>query len=106
MVIHRSLEGGLAVVAGIGSAAWDRLFTGARPAELHPFQALDGDPHVAVSTPGDLLFHIRAESLDVCFELADRILRSMAGAVTVVGGRTGSLRSTRSASATSPPKPQ
>ncbi len=27
-VAFRSPEGGLAVVAGIGSAAWDRLFTG------------------------------------------------------------------------------
>ena len=30
------------------------------------------------------MFHIRAESLDVCFELAGRILKSMTGAVTVV----------------------
>ena len=53
-VSFRSLEGGLAVVAGVGSDAWDRLFAGPRPAELHPFQALDGDPHRAVATPGDL----------------------------------------------------
>ena len=38
----------------------------------------------APATPGDLLFHIRAESLDLCFELAGRILNSMADAVTVV----------------------
>ena len=31
----RALQGGLAVVAGVGSAAWDRLFAGPRPAELH-----------------------------------------------------------------------
>jgi porphyrinogen peroxidase len=30
------------------------------------------------------LFHIRAATMDVCFELANRILKSMAGAVTVV----------------------
>jgi putative iron-dependent peroxidase len=30
------------------------------------------------------LFHIRAETLDVCFELASHLLRSMSGAVTVV----------------------
>ena len=46
-VSFRSPEGGLAVVAGVGSGAWDRLFTGPRPAELHPFQALDGE-----SAPG------------------------------------------------------
>ncbi|OBI47268.1 Dyp-type peroxidase [Mycobacterium sp. E796] len=74
----------LSAITSIGSDAWDRLFSGPRPAELHPFIALKGPRHTAPATPGDLLFHIRAESLDVCFELADRILRSMAGAVTVV----------------------
>ncbi|KAA8957074.1 MAG: hypothetical protein F6Q13_16625 [Mycobacterium sp.] len=34
--------------------------------------------------PGDLLFHIRAETLDVCFELATRLMDALAGAVTVV----------------------
>lgn len=74
----------LSVIASIGSDAWDRLFAGPRPAELHPFIPLAGPRHVAPATPGDLLFHIRAETLDVCFELAGRILKSMAGAVTVV----------------------
>jgi len=80
----RSLEGGLAVVAGIGSPAWDRLFTGPRPAELHPFQALEGSPHVAVATPGDLLFHIRAATMDLCWELASLVVGRLAGAATVV----------------------
>ncbi len=74
----------LSVIASIGSDAWDRLFAGPRPAELHPFVELSGPRHTAPATEGDLLFHIRAESLDVCFELAGRILKSMAGAVTVV----------------------
>ena len=74
----------LSAITSIGSRAWDRLFSGPRPAELHPFVELNGPRHTAPATPGDLLFHIRAESLDVCFELADRILRSMSGAVTVV----------------------
>ncbi|QUR68995.1 Dyp-type peroxidase [Mycobacterium spongiae] len=74
----------LSLVASIGSEAWDRLFSGPRPAELHPFAELKGPRHTAPATPGDLLFHIRAEALDVCFELAGRILKSMAGAVTVV----------------------
>ncbi|WP_197521248.1 Dyp-type peroxidase [Mycobacterium sp. E787] len=74
----------LSAIVSIGSDAWDRLFSGPRPAELHPFVALKGPRHTAPATPGDLLLHIRAESLDVCFELADRILRAMAGAVTVV----------------------
>ena len=74
----------LSVVTSIGSKAWDRLFAGARPAELHPFVELEGPRHVAPSTPGDLLFHIRAETMDVCFELAGRIVKAMAGALTVV----------------------
>ncbi|PRC45177.1 peroxidase, partial [Mycobacterium sp. ITM-2017-0098] len=74
----------LTLVAGIGSDAWDRLFTGPRPARLHEFVALKGERHQAPSTAGDLLFHIRGGSLDVCFELGGRILASMAGAVTVV----------------------
>jgi porphyrinogen peroxidase len=74
----------LSVVASIGSDAWDRLFAGPRPAELHPFVALHGPRRVAPATPGDLLFHIRAETMDVCFELATRLVDAMAGAVTVV----------------------
>ena len=74
----------LSAIASIGSDAWGRLFSGPRPAELHQFIELKGPRHTAPATPGDLLFHIRAESLDVCFELADRILKTMVGAVTVV----------------------
>lgn len=80
----RDPERHLSLVASIGSDAWDRLFSGPRPAELHRFIALTGPRHVAPATPGDLLFHIRAESMDLCFELAGRILKSMTGAVTVV----------------------
>jgi porphyrinogen peroxidase len=73
----------LAVITSIGSAAWDRLFSGPRPAELTPFIELDGGRHKAPATPGDLLFHITALSMDMCFELAGRIIKAL-GAVTVV----------------------
>ncbi|GAC1651199.1 MAG: Dyp-type peroxidase [Mycobacterium sp.] len=73
----------LSVVTSIGSGAWDRLFSGPRPAELTPFIELDGGRHKAPATPGDLLFHIRAMSMDMCFELAGRIVKAL-GAVTVV----------------------
>ncbi|MGW6378832.1 Dyp-type peroxidase [Rhodococcus sp. NPDC055112] len=75
---------GLELIVSIGSDAWDRLFAGPRPAELHPFPALRGGKHQAPSTPGDLLFHIRAMSLDACFELAHQIAKRLAGAATVV----------------------
>jgi len=74
----------LSVVVSIGSDAWDRLFAGPRPAELHAFVEITGGRHEARSTPGDLLFHIRAESMDVCFELATKIVESMDGALTIV----------------------
>jgi putative iron-dependent peroxidase len=77
-------EAPLASVAGIGSAAWGRLFSGPRPAELHPFRALAGTVHRAVSTPGDLLFHVRHERMDVCFEFAAQAMTRLAGAATVV----------------------
>jgi len=77
-------DGGLTCVAGIGSDAWDRLFSGPRPAELHPFRAIVGAKHHAVATPGDLLFHLRAVQMDLCFELAGQIMNRLRGSVTVV----------------------
>ncbi|GAB5895479.1 MULTISPECIES: Dyp-type peroxidase [Mycolicibacterium] len=74
----------LSAIVSIGSDAWDRLFSGPRPAELHPFIAIDGPRHHAPATPGDLLFHLRAESMDVCFELATKLVDAMAGAITIV----------------------
>jgi putative iron-dependent peroxidase len=76
-------EADLACVAGIGSAAWDRLFGGPRPAELHPFRELHGARHQASATPGDLLFHLRASQMDLCFEFATQVMNRLAGAVTV-----------------------
>ena len=77
-------SGALSCVTSIGSDAWDRLFSGKRPAELHPFVELQGATHRAVSTPGDLLFHIRAAHLDQCFELAGQIMNVLGDAATVV----------------------
>src|SRR5580693_85009 len=76
-------DGELSVVAGIGSETWDRLFGGPRPAELHPFRELPGPRHHAPATPGDLLFHIRANRMDLCFEYATQVMARLAGAVTV-----------------------
>lgn len=79
----RSFSAGLSCVVGIGSAFWDRLSPdGPRPAGLHPFREINGVHH-APSTPGDLLFHIRAESAGFCFELAALLMARMAGAVTI-----------------------
>ncbi|MFC5668296.1 Dyp-type peroxidase [Kitasatospora misakiensis] len=80
----RALDAGLTCVTGIGSDAWDRLFAGPRPAELHPFREISGARHRAPATPGDLLFHLRAARLDLCFELAGQLTSRLAGAATVV----------------------
>ncbi|MFC7645234.1 Dyp-type peroxidase [Streptosporangium lutulentum] len=101
----RAPNGDLSCVAGIGSQAWDRLFGGPRPAELHPFPELTGAVHRAVSTPGDLLFHIRAQRLDLCFALASQIMERLRGAVTVrdeVHGFSTSTCATCWASSTGP----
>jgi putative iron-dependent peroxidase len=80
----RDLQGNLSCVMAFGSQAWDRLFDGPRPKELHPFREIHGVHH-AVSTPGDILFHIRAtKRMDLCFELARQIMIRLSGAVTAV----------------------
>ncbi|HEX7637221.1 MAG TPA: Dyp-type peroxidase [Burkholderiaceae bacterium] len=76
----RDLGGRLSCVMGVGSEAWDRLFGQPRPKELHPFREIRGRHH-AVATPGDLLFHIRAASMDLCFELAIQIMSRLGDAV-------------------------
>ena len=76
----RAPQGLLSCVMGFGSAAWDRLFGQPRPRELHPFREIQGAHH-AVSTPGDLLFHIRAERMDLCFELETQIMARLGDAV-------------------------
>src|SRR5271154_4025373 len=82
-VEFRDVEAGLTCVAGFGSDAWDKLFGAPRPAELHPFQEIHSGGRHAVSTPGDILFHIRAKRMDLCFELAMQIMDSIGDVVTV-----------------------
>jgi porphyrinogen peroxidase len=77
-------EGELSAVIGIGADAWDRLFSGPRPAGLHPFRELRGDRHFAPATPGDLLFHLRANQMDLCFEYASQVMNRLGAVATVV----------------------
>jgi putative iron-dependent peroxidase len=80
----RDRDGELSCVVGIGSDVWDLLFAGSRPAELHRFREIVGARHTAVSTPGDLLFHIRSRRMDLCFELAGQLTGRLRGAACVV----------------------
>ena len=83
-VEFRDLEAGLSCVMGIGSDAWDRLFGDPRPAELHPFREFRSGSRHAIATPGDLLFHIRAKRMDLCFEIAAQIMGRLGDAATAV----------------------
>jgi porphyrinogen peroxidase len=78
----RDLEAELSCVLAFGSDAWDRLFGTPKPKELHPFREIRGRHH-AVATPGDILFHIRAARMDLCFELATQVMSRLGGAVRV-----------------------
>src|SRR6202007_1072004 len=79
----RDIEGNLSCVMGIGSDAWDRLFGQPRPAELHPFREFKAGSRHAGATFGDLLFHIRAQRMDVWCELATQIMARLGDAVSV-----------------------
>jgi porphyrinogen peroxidase len=82
-VEFRDIDAGLTCVAAFGSDAWDRLFGNPRPAELHPFREFQSGNRHAVATPGDVLLHIRAQRMDICFELATQIMERIGDAVSL-----------------------
>src|SRR3984893_11808777 len=82
-VEFRDAEAGLTCVVGFGADAWDKLFGSPRPAELHPFREIRSGGRHAVSTPGDILFHIRAKRPDLCFELAAQIMDNIGDVASV-----------------------
>ncbi|KAE8355457.1 hypothetical protein BDV28DRAFT_42742 [Aspergillus coremiiformis] len=88
-VAIRDLASPFACTVGIGSDIWDRLTGLPRPAELHPFREIKGTTHTAVSTPGDLLFHIRSDRRDLCFEFERQLMDRLGDAVTVVDQTVG-----------------
>jgi putative iron-dependent peroxidase len=83
-VQFRDVDGGLSCVMGFGSDVWVRLFGLPQPAKLHPFREIRGGARHAVSTPGDVLFHIRAKRMDLCFELATQVMTRLGDAVSPV----------------------
>jgi porphyrinogen peroxidase len=80
----RDVEGGLSCVMAFGADAWDQLFGSPRPKELHAFPEIRSGTRVAVSTPGDVFFHIRAKRMDLCFEMATQIMEAIGEGVTAV----------------------
>lgn len=88
-VAFRDLNAQFAATVGIGSDVWDRLTKLPRPAELHPFREFKGAKHTAVATPGDLLFHIRANRRDLCFEFERQLMDLLGDAVKVIDETVG-----------------
>jgi hypothetical protein len=80
----RDLPARLSCVVGIGCDLWDHLNFNSRPKELRPFAPIKGPVHAAPSTPGDLLFHIRSDRPDLCFEFERLLLGGLGTAVNVV----------------------
>ena len=67
---------------GFGADAWKRFFPEqGNPKELQPFEEIKGVKLTAVSTPGDLLFHIRCKQMGLCFEFASIIDQKLRGVV-------------------------
>ncbi|OAJ61327.1 Dyp-type peroxidase [Paraburkholderia ginsengiterrae] len=77
-------SGNLSCVCGFGSKAWDTLFGAPRPAGLHPFREVGEGERRAVGTPGDILLHIRADQMDLCFDLATQLVGRLGEAIAVV----------------------
>ena len=67
---------------GFGADAWKQLFPEqGNPKELKTFETIKGAKYTAVSTPGDILLHIRAKQMGLCFEFASIIDEKLKGVV-------------------------
>ncbi|MDM4763027.1 Dyp-type peroxidase [Galbitalea sp. SE-J8] len=88
-VAFRDLGASLAITVGIGSRVWERIMGAPGPRELHPFRVVAGAVHTAVATPGDLLFHIRSDRYDLCFEFERQLLDTLGDSVTVADETVG-----------------
>jgi putative iron-dependent peroxidase len=88
-VAFRDLAASLSCTVGVGAALWPKVVGADLPRELHPFRAIQGATHTAISTPGDLLFHIRADRRDLCFELERQLVALLGDAVDVADETEG-----------------
>ena len=66
------------VVLGISHSAWLALdLPQPLPKELIEFQEIKGSKHTAVSTPGDLNFHIRTTQASIAYDMAAAITTTL-----------------------------
>ncbi len=62
------------IVMGIGYDAWNNLdLPEPLPKEFKNFEEIKGEKHTAVSTKGDLHFHIRSDHFSFCVDAANEI---------------------------------
>ena len=78
-MLKQALHASLDSVPRPGTSYLDRLV----PLSFIRFERFAPGSRHAVSTPGDILFHIRAKRMDLCFELATQIMDSIGDAVSV-----------------------
>ena len=77
-VADRFPEGRASVTIGISHSAWLTLgLPEPLPKELKDFQPIKGSKHTAVSTEGDLHFHIRAHNQSLAYDMAAAISEVM-----------------------------
>jgi putative iron-dependent peroxidase len=74
---------------GIAHRVWGPLTGKPLPRELAPFREVKGAAHTAVATEGDLLYHIRADSMDLIIEFEKLLLESFGNAVTAIDDVAG-----------------
>lgn len=86
----RFLDDGASCVLGIGYDAWHQLdLPVPLPRELANFDTIIGEKHTAVSTKGDLHFHLRGNGSSVCYDMAaelSKLLEPLAVCVEEVHG--------------------
>ncbi|WP_409149166.1 Dyp-type peroxidase [Sphingobacterium sp. BS-2] len=72
--VVRTPNGRTSCIMGISYEAWNKLgMPTPAPKELKTFEKIVGGKHTAVSTEGDLHFHLRAENAGICYEMAKDI---------------------------------
>ena len=72
----RTINARASVVMGISCQAWKKLeLPTPLPKELVDFKGVEGRKHKAVTTPGDLHFHIRADDKSYAMDMAGEIAK-------------------------------
>jgi len=88
-ITSRDISGTFTCNVGIAHRVWASLTRSPLPRELAPFREIQGARHTAVATPGDLLYHLRAKSMDLVVEFEKLLLESFGDAVVPVDDVAG-----------------